>query len=160
MRFSVAIVTHNRPFRVDRLLSSLRTQTCRPDEVIVVNNGRNDRTTAVVRNYGASFADAGIDLYQHERDGTNLPDGRNVALEAATGDVICFLDDDTVPAKSWLNGIERGYEHNRGVVGVGGPSITHSHLASNRTRVRGISIDSTSTGKYVTPVGTGYRPIQ
>jgi GT2 family glycosyltransferase len=122
MQFTVAVVTHDRPSCVDRLLERLRTQTLHPEEVIVVNNGPNDCTTAVVREHDGSYNDAGIDLRLYERDDINLPAGRNVALEATTGDVICFLDDDTVPAESWLEGISWGYERDD-VSGVGGPSI-------------------------------------
>lgn len=119
LTFTVAVVTRDRTDRLRRLLESLCDQTRPPMEIIVVNNGTTDPTGDAL-----DTDDTSVPVRLIERDaGADLPGGRNVAIEAAEGDVICFLDDDTVAEPTWLEGIEAGYESGSDVVAVGGPSI-------------------------------------
>jgi len=46
----------------------------------------------------------------------------NAGLEAATGDIICFTDDDAEPYPDWVDKITRHFENSR-VAGVGGRDI-------------------------------------
>lgn len=126
MNFTVAVVTRDRPRYLDRLLESLANQIRAPAEIIVVDNGSDDRTRAVVRRYESSIPV----VYIERGTDADLPGGRNTAIDAASGDVICFLDDDTVAEPSWLEGIERGYEIGSDVVAVGGPSIASDETLS------------------------------
>lgn len=161
MNFTVAIVTYDRPRCIDRLLDSLQTQTRRPDEIIVVNNGENGHTAAVVEEHAPAFERLGSDLRHLERSDTNLPAGRNAALETATGDVICFLDDDTIASESWLEGIRRGYELDEDVVAVGGPSLAVDETltprfepdrsATNRNRLNRYGEACDSTRYWIPP---------
>ncbi|MFB6199898.1 MAG: glycosyltransferase family 2 protein, partial [Candidatus Nanohaloarchaea archaeon] len=48
---------------------------------------------------------------------------RNRIIEKAEGDVICFLDDDTVCSDDWLEAIEETYQENPEAAGVGGPAL-------------------------------------
>lgn len=123
MKASVAIVSCNRPDALDRLLASLLEQTHLPYEVIVINNGSSDATAGTVQQRKPAFARSDIDLRHYTRDDRNLPAGRNDALSHSTGDIVCFLDDDTVASESWLDGIQQGYR-NSDAVAVGGPSIS------------------------------------
>ena len=102
---SVAICTRNRSVRLARLLRSL--EEARPDstfgkvEVLVVDNGSTDDTRARV----ASFPEV---RYVHEpRAGLNF--GRNAAIEAATGDLLAYLDDDVVVDRAWLAGLAEAW---------------------------------------------------
>jgi glycosyltransferase involved in cell wall biosynthesis len=72
---------------VAEALESARTQTYRPLEVIVVDDGSTDRTAAIV----AGFAEV-ICL----RLGTNrgTPFARNAGIERARGEFVAFLDAD------------------------------------------------------------------
>lgn len=122
--FTVAVVTCNRASYLDRLLESIAAQERLPDEVLVVINGADDETDEVVRRHRSSFQALSVPFDDIDRSGDlNLPAGRNVALARASGDVLCFLDDDTVAEPTWLQGIERGYRFADDVAAVGGPSI-------------------------------------
>jgi glycosyltransferase involved in cell wall biosynthesis len=102
---SIAICTRNRSARLARLLRSLQAaapdRTFRSVQVLVVDNGSTDDTPATV----SSFADARYIL--EPRAGLNF--ARNAALQAATGDLLAYLDDDVVVDSNWLNGLAEAW---------------------------------------------------
>ncbi|MBM4458941.1 MAG: glycosyltransferase, partial [Chloroflexi bacterium] len=51
MRVSVICTVLNEGEAIRRLLDSLASQTRQPDEVVVVDGGSRDNTTAVIREY-------------------------------------------------------------------------------------------------------------
>jgi glycosyltransferase involved in cell wall biosynthesis len=91
---------------VEAFLGSIREQTRRPDEVVVVDGGSTDGTLEVLRR-----AD---DLTLIEEPGAGIGRGRNIAVRAATHDVVAVSDADCVLDPSWLERIleplERGAE--------------------------------------------------
>lgn len=118
LTFTVAVVTRDRIDHLDRLLESLRNQTRSPMEILVVNNGAADPPGDVLRDATTTP----VRLIERD-DRSDLPGGRNIAIDAADGDVICFLDDDTVAEPTWLEGIEAGYRGEPDTAAVGGPAI-------------------------------------
>lgn len=93
MRASVIIRSKDEADRLRLTLTSLAGQTARP-EVVVVNDGSSDHTRAVL----AGMADA-LDLVTIHHD---RPAGRSAAANAgaamASGDIVIFLDGDTLAA--------------------------------------------------------------
>ena len=75
-------------------LASVASQTRAPDEVIVVDGGSTDGTAARLRD-----AD-GITLI--EEPGANIARGRNLAIVAASHDVIAVADADCAYGPDWL----------------------------------------------------------
>ena len=134
---TVAIVTCERPQYLNRLLSSLAAQTIDPGEIVVVNNGDDEATATVVDHHRTTFEQLSIDVRHLPRSVKHdLPGGRNAAIERATGDVICFLDDDTVAKPTWLEGVEAGFRLDEDVVAVGGPSIATDETLTPVERIR------------------------
>ena len=79
---------------VDAFLASLAAQLRAPDEVVIVDGGSSDGTAE-------RFANAdGISLIVEP--GANIARGRNLALAAATHDVIAVTDADCVLEPTWL----------------------------------------------------------
>ena len=85
---SVIIRTKDRPRLLSRSLTSLAEQNRKPDEIIIVNDGGENIDQVI---------DAFSELPIIKMDNVvNLGRSRagNIAVEAAKGDAICFLDDD------------------------------------------------------------------
>ncbi|WP_436911669.1 glycosyltransferase family 2 protein [Halosimplex marinum] len=123
---TVGIATHMRPAYLDDLLERLGEQTRPADEILVIDDSPDDRSREVVADHREhTFSGTPTEL-RYERmagDGTNQQDARNRIVGDATGDLLCFLDDDTVPVEEWLEETVAAYESDPSVVGVGGPAL-------------------------------------
>lgn len=87
MRVSVVIAAYNADAYVAEAIDSVLGQSRAPDEVIVVDDGSTDRTSAILAGYG----DRIVHLSQPN---CGQAVAVNRALKAATGDVLGFCDAD------------------------------------------------------------------
>jgi glycosyltransferase involved in cell wall biosynthesis len=99
MRVSVIFTVLNEAGALPRLLDSLAAQTRQPDEVVVCDGGSHDGTLDLLR------AEQRIPLRVIESPGANISRGRNVAIAAATGDVIACTDAGVRLDPHWLEQI-------------------------------------------------------
>jgi glycosyltransferase involved in cell wall biosynthesis len=94
---SVVMATRNRADRyLPRAIRSVLAQTHRRWELVVVDDGSDDDTGAVV----GAFADHRIRYVRTEHRG--LSAARNEALDVAEGDIVAYLDDDNLLHFDWL----------------------------------------------------------
>jgi GT2 family glycosyltransferase len=127
---SVVIVTYNRADSLAEVLALLRAQDLAPAEVVAVNGPSTDGTAALL----ATMPDVKV----VDCPETNIAAARNLGVAAAAGDVVAFLDDDTLPEPEWLSSIVAALV-SRPVAGVGGPyrrrsglALEHLHLVGDR----------------------------
>lgn len=73
---------------LERFLLSLKRQTYRRFELVLVDQNSDDRLVPLVEKYGHSF------LIRHMRSERGLSKGRNIGLAKAQGDIVMFPDDD------------------------------------------------------------------
>lgn len=92
---SVVIPVLNGAHTVGDTLSALTNQAAYPGEteIIVVDNGSSDGTAEVVRNFP-------VTLLCEPKRGPSA--ARNRGLNAARGEVVAYLDADTLPTRRWL----------------------------------------------------------
>lgn len=91
---SVIVPTCNRTTELAATLASLRAQTHRPLEIVLINDGDLDLTAIIA---DADLEAVGITLqYVNDQTRTGPSAARNRGLRAATGDIIGYLDDDDV----------------------------------------------------------------
>jgi glucosyl-dolichyl phosphate glucuronosyltransferase len=117
---SVIIPTRNRAELLQRALSSiesLKLPKC-SFEIIVVDNGSEDRTSDVCRFYKNKILQLRY-IYEPQ---IGLHKCRNLALEKAKGDIFCYIDDDSFVDKEWLRGVEDSFK-DQSVVLAGGPCL-------------------------------------
>lgn len=81
---SIVIPTRDSALGLLRLLSSIRTQSRAPQEVIVVDNHSTDRTLEIARGWGAQ-----VHVTGPERSAQ-----RNLGAASATGEFVLFVDSD------------------------------------------------------------------
>jgi GT2 family glycosyltransferase len=110
---SIIVATRDRASLLARALDALLAQaTQRRYEVVVVNDGGplpqlpqlEDPRVVLLTTGGGGPARA-----------------RNRGVEAASGDVLLFTDDDTVPAEGWIEAAASALDHALDAVGVEGP---------------------------------------
>src|SRR5579864_3887536 len=115
--FSVILCTYNRRRLVLNTLASLRRQTLpfSAFEVIVVDNGSHDGTLSAVRIYANAGRHDGqkmddiwnVHCLSEARSG--LAYARNTGLLAASGEIVVFLDDDTIADPRLLERLWQAY---------------------------------------------------
>lgn len=138
-KLTVAIPTRNRAASLRRLLSSLSMQTRQPDEIIIVD--ASDRGLAE----WADDATAPV-IWIGARE-PNLPLQRWQAVERASGDIIAFFDDDTVPAPNYLELLLGAYASHSQAGGVCGwldhqPAVERSGNSRLRLMLSGVQLRS------------------
>jgi len=118
---SVAVPCYNGAAFLAATLDSLLTQTRPADEILVVDDGSTDGSREVAANYP-------VRLLVHQEN-AGLAAARNTALEAATGDVILYVDVDAQADAALLETILSGFVSDD-VVGVGGRGIESQILTT------------------------------
>ena len=104
LRVSVVMPTCGRPQLLRRALGALTRQSLAPQEyeIVVVDDGRSEATQRLVKGF-AEREDAQHIVYLQPPAGRRGPAAaRNAGWRAARAPVIAFTDDDTIPARDWL----------------------------------------------------------
>jgi glycosyltransferase involved in cell wall biosynthesis len=109
---SVVIPAYNAERTLGVVIEALLEQEPRVDEVIVVDDGSEDRTAEIAASLGARVIHS---------DGARFAGGaRNRGWDAATGDTVVFLDSDAIPGPGWAAGLARALAEFPGsIVGCG-----------------------------------------
>lgn len=97
MKVSVIVRTYNRAYVIMDALKSIAKQACAPWEIIVVDDGSTDNTRDVVNAFNGSR----VRYLRHEQN-RGVAAACNTGIEAATGDLIAFLDSDDVWTPEYL----------------------------------------------------------
>ena len=115
LSITVVIITLNRAEWLKDALVSLTKQSRPPDEVVVVDNGSTDDTEEIV----LSFRDR-LPLKYVLETVRGIPFARNTGVRNATGDIVAFIDDDSVADENWLKYIEIPFIKDPYIGAVGG----------------------------------------
>jgi len=95
--FSVLIPTYNRANSLIATLNSVKEQTYRPIEVVIVDDGSTDHTKVVVQKWQSDNQAEDFKILYHFKENGGVSSARNLALELSTGYYIQYLDsDDTI----------------------------------------------------------------
>ena len=95
----------NEASSIERVLTSLRSQTVAPDEIVVADAGSNDGTIEAIT--AAAANDARIRLLSAVGSRSF---GRNKAIEAAAGSIIACIDGSCVADPTWLENLLQPFE--------------------------------------------------
>ncbi|MGH9364760.1 MAG: glycosyltransferase, partial [Thermoanaerobaculia bacterium] len=126
---SIVVVTFNN-LELNRLcLESLCQRTEWPNfEVIVVDNGSTDGTTAYLSEARQRFPNLRLILNETNH---GFPAANNAGLQAATGDYFVLLNNDTVLTRGWLSALIR-HLHVNPNIGLIGPA---TNAIGNEARI-------------------------
>lgn len=117
MRLSVIIPTCRRPADLIRCLQALRGQQRLPDEVFVALRADDSETLVALATWDPGVLPlrlVGVEL-------AGASEARNRCIDLATGDVLVFIDDDTVPRRDFLALVRARFVAEPALGGLGGP---------------------------------------
>ena len=120
---SLIICTYQRPEAIKRLLKSIIDQTVFPTEIIVVDGSLDDKTKFSVNEVSKQVSERLI-YVRVDHNNRGLTRQRNVGIKKASGEIIAFLDDDTVPDPGYFEHILACFERHPEAIGVGGQITT------------------------------------
>ena len=97
MKVTIIATVKNEGEALRPLLDSILDQTLPPDEVVICDGGSTDETLAILDEYSRW-----LPLRVIVAPGSNISQGRNRAIAAATGDIIAATDAGVVLSPTWL----------------------------------------------------------
>ncbi|NMH60513.1 glycosyltransferase family 2 protein [Alteromonas ponticola] len=120
---SVVITTFNRPAELKEALDGVFTQIEQPKEVIVVN----DASSLPYEDIISEYEQRPEFVYKFLSTSSGANKARNIGVEAASGDIIAFLDDDDIWMPDYLLEHIKAYENGADAVVSG-----YQNLGSER----------------------------
>lgn len=127
MKFSLIICTYLRPVPLLQLLKSVRVQSLRPDEIIIVDGSKDHETAKAFEQndlFIGEFKNS-IHYFLVDSQHRGLCKQRNFAISKLSVDseIVCFLDDDTVLEADYFKELLDSFAVDSSIVGVGGVDI-------------------------------------
>lgn len=118
---SVVVATYRRLERLIPCLDGIRRQSRAADEVIVVARAADAGTIEELGRYRRNWSE--LRWITVERPG--VVEAYNRGLDAATCDIVAYVDDDAVPRADWLERTIGAYDADPRVAAVGGRDVIH-----------------------------------
>jgi len=109
MKVTVIATVKNEGHSIRRLLASLLSQTRQPDEIVIVDGGSTDDTFSILQEYAHQRCPF---LRVLHAPGANISAGRNLAIQAASGEVIVSTDAGVRFGPDWLKRLVEPFEMN------------------------------------------------
>ena len=110
MKASVIIPAYNEGKTIGKTLESLREQSYRDFEIIVVNDGSSDRTAEIAKKNGAKVI---------TQQNAGPAAARNNGARNAKGEIVVFIDADCVADERWLEHMLKPFS-DKDIAGVQG----------------------------------------
>lgn len=102
---SVCVATYKREEQLEKLLKSLFNQNMPSDmflEIIITDNDKNQSARSILSKFNPSGI---VRLKYFCQPVKNISLTRNVSLNNAEGQFICFIDDDETADNNWINSL-------------------------------------------------------
>ena len=119
MKISTVIPTKNRPHDLLVAVQSIARQVRRPDQLVIIDQSGDVLGRDLVRAEMQRFPEVEL-TYVHDQAISGLVAAKAESLKFATGDVICFLEDDVVLEDDYIGEIEKGFLEDATMLGCSG----------------------------------------
>ena len=118
MRLSVYIPCYNAARFIEASVNALLSQTCPPDEILVIDDGSSDNSAQLASRLP-------VRVIRHDKN-KGLAAARNTAFLHATHPLVGAIDADVLPEPNWLEHLLTHFADPQ-VVGTGGRLIEAHH---------------------------------
>lgn len=145
LTLSAVIPTKNRSADLGAAVTSILSQTRPPEELFVIDQSDGDESETLVRSLFGVGASTRL-IYIHDPQVAGLVAAKHLATTRATGDIVCFLEDDVVLEPDYLARIEWGFHVQPDMCGCSGiitnwPISSALYVAARSFFYRGIFHD-------------------
>ena len=106
MLYSIIVPVYNRPGEVKELLDSLKAQTVKPFELLIIEDGSKERCDHLLDHYRSFFT-----IHYYYKDNSGRSDTRNYGMARATGDYLLFFDSDVILPPSYFENLDAALNH-------------------------------------------------
>ena len=96
-KISIIIQVYNGEIYIEKCLDSIKNQTIKDYEVLIINDGSKDNTKNLIEKY---LNDKRFKLFNRTNHGIGA--SRNFGLDESSGEYICFIDSDDYVDKEYL----------------------------------------------------------
>jgi len=93
MKYSFIIPAYNEEKYISNCIKSIKNQTLKDFEIIVVDNGCTDKTSDIAKRLGCKVV---------KESKRSLSLARNKGAQVSRGNFLCFVDADGILSKNWL----------------------------------------------------------
>lgn len=100
---SVVIITRNRAQMLAKCLDALEKQEPQPHQIVVIDSSDGTQTRDVTSRYSQ------INYVYMDNGCNRMPESRNLGLCECNGDIVAFIDDDSIVHKGWLTALLGSY---------------------------------------------------
>jgi glycosyltransferase involved in cell wall biosynthesis len=107
MKFSLIMATYGRSNEIENFLISLKNQTYKNFELIVIDQNEDDKAYKIIKKFQND-----INIIYLKVDFKGLSKARNYGLNYASGEVIAFPDDDCEYPNDLLENVKNFFENN------------------------------------------------
>ncbi|MFY0650944.1 MAG: glycosyltransferase [Cyclobacteriaceae bacterium] len=140
VKYSIIIPVFNRPTEVKELLESLALQEFMDFELILVEDGSNEKCDQLVEQFSDS-----ISIKYFFKNNTGPGDSRNYGMEKAAGDFFLFFDSDCLLPKNYLRTLDEQLQTN-GFDAFGGPDAAHDSFTDTQKAINYAMTSFITTG--------------
>lgn len=123
MKLSLIVPLYNRPQELQELLESLKLQTQKTFEVIIVEDGSEIKGDKIIEQFKPT-----LDIKYYFKPNSGPGTSRNYGSERATGDYFIFLDSDCIIPEHYIESVVSELQ-NKPVDAFGGPDRAHSSFS-------------------------------
>ncbi|MBC7487498.1 MAG: glycosyltransferase [Cytophagaceae bacterium] len=139
-KYSVIVPVYNRPQEVKELLDSLRTQTYKDFELILVEDGSTEPCEYLVADYTDTFP---IQYFFKPNSGPG--DSRNFGMDKATGEYLIFFDSDCLIPSHYFQALT-DHQALHPLDAFGGPDAAHESFSTVQKAINQSMTSFVTTG--------------
>lgn len=121
-KYSIIIPVFNRPDEMKEMLDSLDKQTIKPFEIVLVEDGSNQKSDFLLDLYD-------LPVSYFFKPNTGPGDSRNFGMKKASGDYFLFFDSDCVLPEDYFEKLDQSIERIKPDA-FGGPDAAHPSFSN------------------------------
>ena len=120
MALTIIIPTKNRLHDLEKAIASITSQTRPPEQLVLVDQSAEPIPESILASFRGRLPTSSELKYVYNTLISGLVEAKHVGVAHATGDIVCFLEDDIVLEPEYLSQIETSFLADPEICGMSG----------------------------------------